>query len=108
MNEKLLALFERIVNADNLGTARTAILVYLAKNGGFVDSSQKFVTIELLGNYDLPARVYCEIACLLASNKKIPAIKMLRAETGFGLKEVKEAVENYNNWPIRVDCIRVD
>ena len=107
MYDTLIEIFKKAVNDD--ASVKSDVIDYLVDNGGpgpaFAAATEKSVTIELLGNYDLdlPARVYCEIACLLATNKKIPAIKMLRAETGFGLKEVKEAVENYNNWPIRVD-----
>ncbi|CAD2079399.1 hypothetical protein GCM10007358_17370 [Phocicoccus schoeneichii] len=35
-----------------------------------------------------------ELKELIADNKKIPAIKRLRQETGMGLKEAKEYVDN--------------
>ena len=35
-----------------------------------------------------------ELKELIANNKKIPAIKRLRQETGMGLKEAKEYVDN--------------
>lgn len=40
-----------------------------------------------------------ELKELLAEEKKIPAIKRLREETGMGLKEAKDYVENLERKP---------
>jgi len=101
MYDTLIEIFKKVVNDD--ASVKSDVIDYLVDNGGpgpAFAATEKSVTIELLGNYDLPARVYCEIACLLASNKRLLAIKLLREKTGMGLRETKDAVENYNNWPI--------
>ncbi len=48
--------------------------------------------MDYLGIEDL--NIDEELKELIADNKKIPAIKRLRQETGMGLKEAKEYVDN--------------
>lgn len=45
----------------------------------------------------LPAGVVSEIDNLIANGKKIQAIKILRGETGLGLAEAKQAIDNWGN-----------
>lgn len=44
-----------------------------------------------------PENINEELKEVIADNKKIPAIKRLRQETGMGLKEAKEYVDELEN-----------
>lgn len=44
-----------------------------------------------------PENIDEELKELIADNKKIPAIKRLRQETGMGLKEAKEYIDELEN-----------
>ena len=110
MNDTLIKIFKKVVNGDT--TVRSDVVDYLVENGGPGPAHagddgdcefNKDVTIQLDGNYNLNSEVYCTIACLLAKGLKIQAIKTLRANTGYGLKESKESVDNLKNWNIIPD-----
>ncbi len=58
-----------------------------------LDSIMKHLGIEEI-NIDK------ELKELLADEKRIPAIKRLREETGMGLKEAKEYVDNFKKNPL--------
>jgi hypothetical protein len=110
MNEKLIEIFKKVINGS--ASVKSDIIDYIVENGGPGPAMggdmggdeapyfNKDVTIELNGAYNLDSTVYCAIACLIAKNKKILAIKALRAETALGLKECKAAVYSLKNWNI--------
>lgn len=47
-----------------------------------------------------PAEFAKEIACLARSDRKIAAIRLLRAITDLPLKESKDAIEDYWGWTV--------
>jgi len=58
-----------------------------------------------LREIEVPARLRIEVQEHLAADMKIMAIKRFREETGLGLKEAKEAVEEIEKWgggPVRI------
>jgi hypothetical protein len=106
MDNKLVEIFKKTINDQ--ATVKSDIVDYLVEKGGpgpamagdEISCFNRGVTIDLDGNYsyNITSDVYCAIACFLAMGKIIKAVKMLRTETGKGLKATKEAVQNPKNW----------
>ena len=100
MDQAIVNIFKKTVNDD--ATAKNDVIDYLVENGG-KNSTRGFArdqSIRIDSGHSIMADEYCKIACLLANNRKIPAIKMFREITGCGLRVAKDAVEARINWPI--------
>ena len=65
---------------------------------GAVSVNDKYTIIVSEREYLIPANVYYDIKERLEEGKKIQAIKMLKAEMGFGLIESKNAVNDERNF----------
>ena len=62
------------------------------------DQGIKTVYGNLSGSFTITPASYTDIQNLILDNRKIPAIKMLREITCWGLKESKDAVEDAKNF----------
>ncbi len=105
MKDKLTFLFKEIVNADCLAHARSLIIEFLSDNAlTELDTmpQPRYLVIIRLGGKEVAIKSadYCKIASLLAYPKKIQAIKHLRMIAGAGLKDAKDAVCDFQNWPV--------
>ena len=100
MDEQLVEIFKKAIGDQQ--AVKNDIVDYLVKNGGNINpnGNARDKTIEVNTGHWIKVEDYCQIACLLANGKKIPAIKMFREITGCGLKEAKDAVEAKVNWPV--------
>ena len=106
MKDKLTKLFKKIVNTDCFDHAKSIVIDFLADNDltKFEIMPQPYPKVVIwMGSKEVTIKSddYRKIAALLASSEKIHAIKYLRMITGSGLKEARDAVYDYQNWPIR-------
>lgn len=105
MKDNLTKLFKKIVNADNFVHAKSIVIDFLSNtdlNDIEIRPQPGHMVVILLGGKQskIPSADYCLIASMLAIPKRIQAIKHLRSITGGGLKDAKDAVLDYQNWPV--------
>jgi hypothetical protein len=84
-----------------LEDARTSGLtskVIKTKEGGKYDSGGSWMPGNGILSVRLSTTDYNDIQADISAGQKIPAIKKLRSITNWGLKESKDAVEDFNNF----------
>ena len=104
MNQNLIKIFKKVVDDDP--TVKGDVFDYLVTHGGTAAasvtsaSSRATIVVGSQYNYEISLKRYCEVAFFLAKGQKINAIRALRAETGLGPKDAKDAVYLEWNWPM--------
>ena len=77
------------------GAALLLVVVLLSGSGGGGGAASGYAAPVATGR-PLSAQTVAEISSLVAQDKKIHAIKVLREATGVGLKEAKDRVEGWS------------
>ena len=96
MESRTKQFIKRLLAVPHLPEKAIDIVVDFVDEESIVKKTKTIVVGGL--HLDIPEGVFYEIRALLLKGLKIQAIKMLKAKTGYGLKDAKEAIDDKQNF----------